>query len=69
MIVYMLSALLCLGFSAVFHLFYPLSRKTNDILQRLDMAGISILIFGSCFTCSYYIYYCELKLLKFYTAI
>ena len=32
MIIYMLSALFCLGSSAIYHLFYPLSKKTNDIL-------------------------------------
>lgn len=61
--------MLCLGFSTVYHIFRPLSRKVNNLLYRLDIAGISILVFGSCFACSYYIYYCHPKLQLFYGII
>lgn len=30
--IYLLSATLCLGFSAIYHTFNPLSKKVNDIL-------------------------------------
>lgn len=58
-IVYCISAFLCLGFSTIFHIWFPLSKSVNDVLQRLDMAGISILIFGSCYAANYYFYYCR----------
>ena len=57
-IVYIVSVILCLGFSTVYHIFRPLSKRANDVLYRLDVGGISVLVFGSSFACSYYIYYC-----------
>lgn len=57
--VYSLSAFSCFLFSTVFHLLYPVSKNTNDFLQRLDMAGISILIFGSTFGLISYVIPCR----------
>ena len=57
--VYNLSVFLCLLFSAVFHLMYPVSKRVNDVLQRLDMAGISILIFGSTYGIVSYLLLCQ----------
>jgi len=57
-IVFLLSAVFCLMCSAVFHLFYCLSQRANQILLRLDYAGVSILITGSCFPVFVYGFYC-----------
>ena len=62
LIVYCISAFLCLGFSTIFHICFPISKRINDILQRLDMGGISIMIFGSTYAANYYFYYCRHKL-------
>jgi len=57
-IVFLLSAVFCLMCSAIFHLFYCLSHRANQILLRLDYAGVSILITGSCFPPFIYGFYC-----------
>lgn len=53
------SALICLGFSAFFHLFKALSKEASSFLSRLDYAGISILISGSCYPPFFYFFYCK----------
>jgi adiponectin receptor len=45
--VHMISACICLGFSAFFHLFYVYSDTMSTWTAKLDYAGIIILIFGS----------------------
>ena len=55
----LISAIICLGCSAIFHWFSAHSEKTNDILARLDYAGISILVAGSCYPPYYFFFYCE----------
>jgi len=57
--VFLSCAIICLGSSAAFHWFSAHSQKTNEILARLDYAGISILIAGSCYPPYYYFFYCE----------
>ncbi len=57
--VFLLSAIICLGSSAIFHWFSAHSEQLNDILSRLDYAGISILIAGSCYPPYYYFFYYE----------
>lgn len=52
-------ALICLGFSTIFHLFNAYSKKVGNVLNRLDYAGISILIAGSCFPLYFYMFYCS----------
>ena len=47
--VFLVSAMLCLLFSAVFHLFYSMSPYVSKKTQSLDYAGISLLISGSTF--------------------
>lgn len=44
---HMLSAVFCLGCSAIYHLFFVYSEKACTWLAKLDYAGISILILGS----------------------
>ena len=59
----------CLGMSATYHLYEPLSRATARLLQRLDYAGISILIFTSNVAPIFYVYYCEMDSALCYIAI
>jgi len=54
--IHIVSAILCFLFSAIFHLFYTISPKFQNILSRLDYSGISILITGSCFAPNIYGY-------------
>jgi adiponectin receptor len=66
--VFLTSAIICLGCSAIFHWFSAHSEKTNDILARLDYAGISILVAGSCYPPYYFFFYCEQFLRTVYLA-
>lgn len=52
-------AILCLSCSWIFHLFNAQSKFVNDILNRLDFGGISLLIVGSCYPPNYYLFYCS----------
>jgi predicted membrane channel-forming protein YqfA (hemolysin III family) len=52
--VHMISACICLGFSAFFHLFNVYSPGVKAFLARLDYGGIIILIFGSFVSPVYY---------------
>ena len=53
------AAIVCLGFSASFHLFGTMSKNVYQIMSRLDYAGITFLIAGSCFPPYFYFFYCE----------
>ena len=56
----MLSAsIVCFGFSTSFHWFSIYSKELYSLLCRLDYAGITFLIPGSCFPPYFYFYYCE----------
>jgi adiponectin receptor len=57
--VFLISAIVCLSFSAIYHLFFVQSQKLSALLGRLDYIGISFLIAGSCFPPYYYFYYCS----------
>ena len=59
LLVHMISAALCLGFSAIFHLFYVYSENASSFLAKLDYAGITILIFGSTIPAIEYVYACS----------
>jgi adiponectin receptor len=56
--VYIVSAMICLMCSSIFHLFSAHSLMMNKMLSRLDYAGISILIAGSFYPMIYYAFYC-----------
>lgn len=58
-IVFLLSAVFCLMCSAIYHAFHCISDRASQILSRLDYAGISILITGSCFPPFVYGFYCQ----------
>ena len=56
----MLSAsIVCFGFSSSFHWFSIYDQRVYSILSRLDYAGITFLIPGSCYPPYFYFYYCE----------
>lgn len=64
--IFLISAILCLLFSATFHLIGCVSKKYHEILSRFDYGGISLLVTGSCFPPYYYFFYCEVKYCIFY---
>ena len=53
------AAIVCLGCSTTFHWFGIYNKKVNSFLSRLDYAGITFLIPGSCYPPYFYFYYCE----------
>jgi predicted membrane channel-forming protein YqfA (hemolysin III family) len=57
--IHMVSAIFCLGCSALYHQFKDSNEVVNKTLARLDYAGISILIAGSNTVPLYYILFCE----------
>jgi len=61
-------AIFCLTCSTVFHLFNCHGEKTSSILNRIDYAGIAILISGSCYPPYYYGFYCSPFFSIFYIA-
>ena len=56
--IFMLSAMCCLLFSAIFHLFVAVNFSWAVIFQCLDYAGICLLISGSNVPIIYYGFYC-----------
>ena len=68
-ICYSCTVIFCLGSSAIFHWFYPKSLRMMTILNRLDLAAISVLIWGSCMSMTVYIFYCHKIWLYFYLAL
>lgn len=53
------AAIVCFGFSTSFHWFSIYSKNLYSFLCRLDYAGITFLIPGSCYPPYFYFYYCE----------
>jgi len=58
-ILYLVCAMLTLIFSFTFHWFQPMNATVFKYLHRLDMAGITICIFGSVTAVIYYAFYCD----------
>ncbi|OMJ66997.1 hypothetical protein SteCoe_35968 [Stentor coeruleus] len=56
--IFIVSAMICLMCSSIFHLFNAHSSKMNRNLSSLDYAGTSILIAGSFYPTIYYTFYC-----------
>jgi adiponectin receptor len=54
------AAIVCFGCSSSFHWFSIYNKKLYSFLCRLDYAGITFLIPGSCYPPYFYFYYCEL---------
>jgi predicted membrane channel-forming protein YqfA (hemolysin III family) len=46
MVMAAMSIIFCLLSSSLYHLYYPMGRKTYDRLLRVDLIGIGIMIFG-----------------------
>lgn len=59
LLVFIVSALICLTCSYTFHLFNAHSHKIKIYVNSLDYAGIDILILGSFYPPIYYLFYCE----------
>lgn len=68
-LVFILSAITCLGCSSIFHLFSAHSKDVKSFMNRLDYAGISILICGSYFPPIYYFFYCHSSLVWLYLSV
>jgi hypothetical protein len=54
------AAIICFGFSTSFHWFSIYSKNIYSLLCRLDYAGITFLIPGSCYPPYFYFYYCDI---------
>ena len=59
MVVFVISAMLCLGASAACHLYYAFSLRYNLFMSKLDYAGITALIAGSFFPVIFYGLHCN----------
>lgn len=57
--VFLVSAVMCLGFSSTFHLLSCVDKGWYDFLVKLDYAGIGILIGGSAVPILYYGFFCR----------
>ena len=57
--IFLASAIVCMSFSALFHLLNPISASAYKTFQKLDYAGISILIAGSTVPIIYYSFRCS----------
>ena len=64
--VFLISAIICLAFSSIFHLIGNISTNYHRILSRFDYGGVCLLITGSCYPPYYYFFYCEPKYRLFY---
>ncbi|KAG5450350.1 Adiponectin receptor protein [Clonorchis sinensis] len=62
-------AILCLGFSCLFHTVLCHSESISRILNKLDYCGIAFLTMGSFVPYLYYSFYCVLWLKLFYLAL
>uniref|UniRef100_A0A1B6H4B9 Adiponectin receptor n=1 Tax=Cuerna arida TaxID=1464854 RepID=A0A1B6H4B9_9HEMI len=56
---FFLGAILCLGFSFIFHTFHCHSPYAVKLFSRLDYCGIGLLIIGSYIPWLYYGFYCR----------
>ena len=61
-----LSAIICMAFSASFHSVGNMNEKYHILLNRFDYGGISILISGSCYPPYYYFFYYSTGFRYFY---
>lgn len=58
LVVFLLSGFCCLGFSAMYHLFWIHSRTVSQWMIRMDYGGICILIMGSSYPAILYGFAC-----------
>lgn len=69
LVLFLSTAVFCLGCSTVFHWFHPKNQRLCKILNRLDLAGISILIYGSSVAALFYVFYCQKIVFWIYFAL
>lgn len=65
-LVYICCVIFCLLSSGIYHWFYTISETINKCLLKLDLAGISILNFGSSFGHYFYFFYCMPRIRNIY---
>jgi len=58
LMIFLLSAMCCMGFSATYHLFYIKNKSVAYVLNVLDFAGICILTMGSFYPPIMYSFVC-----------
>ncbi|XP_059150574.1 adiponectin receptor protein-like [Physella acuta] len=58
---FFMGAILCLGFSWVFHTVYCHSERVGRFFNKLDYCGIALLTIGSFVPWLYYSFYCRLE--------
>jgi len=58
--IFLVLSIVCFTSSALYHSFNAYSDQANRFFSRLDYAGISLIITGSCIPPYYYIYYCSI---------
>ena len=61
----MMCAIICMGFSATYHLLKCQDQHVCSFWSKVDYAGIAILILGSCVCPDYYYYACGEAICKF----
>ena len=66
LLIFLGCSVFCLGASCVYHTFYVMSPTISKILQRLDMSGITVLIFGATYATLFYYFYCQPMIRLFY---
>ena len=54
-----LCAIFCLGSSSIYHLVWIKNEAVCAFFARLDYGGICLLIMGSAYPLTYYVYACE----------
>lgn len=65
-LLYFSCAIFCLGSSTIFHWFNPKNRTVFKILNRIDLASISFMIWGSTTSVLFYCFYCDKFWFYFY---
>lgn len=58
LVAHLFSGFFCLGFSAMFHLFWIQSKYVCDWMARLDYGGICVLVMGSSYPPIFYLFSC-----------
>lgn len=63
--IFYIGGMICLGFSATFHLFSAHSKIVKRVFNRMDYGGIAVLIVCSCYPPYYYYFYCNFSKSQF----
>ncbi|KAF8590070.1 HlyIII-domain-containing protein, partial [Ramaria rubella] len=68
LVIFLVSAVMCLTFSASYHTMTCHSKVVHDWCHCFDYTGIVVLIVGSFFPCIYYTFYCTPRFQVIYLA-